>query len=306
MSHFVVYVFGPDHENQLAPFHEFECTGIDDKYVVDVDVTQEYREGYDRRNGTEEDMSGVDWLESDGKKAWIQDTPRTNEHKFGYAEFDTAGDLVRVIRRTNPNKKWDWYVVGGRWSSSLRLKPNADGKLGDRSWTNKSDPSKHGYCDVARLGDIDLDAERDVAAREGEKYHDRWTTIIAGHPRPRSWTEIREEHPEDIDKAREIYRTQPAICASQRPEHRDFIPFSACAVEYFGFDRAAFVERCRQKVMVPYAFVHEGRWYGKGEMGWFGCSHDEKGTDEDWNRFFSDYIAKLDPDTLVTVVDCHI
>ena len=33
MSHFVVYVLGEDVETQLAPYHEFECTGDDNQYV---------------------------------------------------------------------------------------------------------------------------------------------------------------------------------------------------------------------------------------------------------------------------------
>lgn len=43
MSHFTVLVIGDDFEKQLAPYHEFECTGIDDEYVQDVDKTEEAR-----------------------------------------------------------------------------------------------------------------------------------------------------------------------------------------------------------------------------------------------------------------------
>jgi hypothetical protein len=32
MSHFTVMVIGNDVDEQLAPFHEFECTGQDDQY----------------------------------------------------------------------------------------------------------------------------------------------------------------------------------------------------------------------------------------------------------------------------------
>ena len=37
MSHFSVMVIGGNVEEQLQPYHEFECTGINDQYVVDVD-----------------------------------------------------------------------------------------------------------------------------------------------------------------------------------------------------------------------------------------------------------------------------
>lgn len=46
MSHFTCLVIGPDPERQLAGFHEFECTGIDEDFVLDLDVTEEYRAGW--------------------------------------------------------------------------------------------------------------------------------------------------------------------------------------------------------------------------------------------------------------------
>lgn len=45
MSHFSVMVIGENPEAQLAPFHEFECTGVD-KFIVNVDKLQEAREAY--------------------------------------------------------------------------------------------------------------------------------------------------------------------------------------------------------------------------------------------------------------------
>jgi len=47
MSHFAVLLVLPSYStddliaNTLQPFHEYECTGVDDQYVVDVDVTEE-------------------------------------------------------------------------------------------------------------------------------------------------------------------------------------------------------------------------------------------------------------------------
>jgi hypothetical protein len=43
MSHFVVLVIGEDPTAQLAPFHEFECTGQDDQFVQTLDRTEEVR-----------------------------------------------------------------------------------------------------------------------------------------------------------------------------------------------------------------------------------------------------------------------
>ena len=46
MSHFLTLVIGPNPEDQLQPFHEFECTGTVDQYVQSIDVTEENLQGY--------------------------------------------------------------------------------------------------------------------------------------------------------------------------------------------------------------------------------------------------------------------
>ena len=45
MSHFSVLVVG-DVDYNMAPFHEFECDGIDDEFIQDLDVTEEAKSGY--------------------------------------------------------------------------------------------------------------------------------------------------------------------------------------------------------------------------------------------------------------------
>jgi hypothetical protein len=52
MSHFSVLVIGPDPEGQLAPYHEFECTGRVDEYVKSVDQLEEARTAYAKATST--------------------------------------------------------------------------------------------------------------------------------------------------------------------------------------------------------------------------------------------------------------
>ena len=40
-------VVGDNHEKQLQPFHEFECTGTNDEFVQNVDLTDELRKKYE-------------------------------------------------------------------------------------------------------------------------------------------------------------------------------------------------------------------------------------------------------------------
>lgn len=53
-----------------------------------------------------------------------------------------------------------------------------------------------------------------------------------------------------------------------------------------------------------YAYIHENEWHARGEMGWWGCSHD-KMTKSEWKKEFTKFISTLDPETRITFVDCH-
>lgn len=50
----------------------------------------------------------------------------------------------------NPNSKWDWYQLGGRWSGFFKLKAGKEGICGELA-----EPAKEGTCDQALKGDIE-------------------------------------------------------------------------------------------------------------------------------------------------------
>lgn len=58
MSHFSVIVVTdefPTYEllsDLMQPFHEFECTGVDDQYVQDIDITEDCRKEFEERKYT--------------------------------------------------------------------------------------------------------------------------------------------------------------------------------------------------------------------------------------------------------------
>ncbi|NTF17986.1 hypothetical protein G6L37_06185 [Agrobacterium rubi] len=45
-------------------------------------------------------------------------------HKYGWVSVDDDGKIVNVTKRTNPNGKWDYWTLGGRYAG--RLKPGYD------------------------------------------------------------------------------------------------------------------------------------------------------------------------------------
>lgn len=50
-------------------------------------------------------------------------------------------------------EKWDWYVLGGRWTGTFKLKEDAEGKLGRPGVMNE--PAEKGSVDSALKKDID-------------------------------------------------------------------------------------------------------------------------------------------------------
>jgi hypothetical protein len=54
-----------------------------------------------------------------------------DDHKYGYTLVDENGEVTATIDRTNPNAKWDWYQVGGRWNGYFKLKDGTLGLLGE-------------------------------------------------------------------------------------------------------------------------------------------------------------------------------
>lgn len=342
MSHFSVLVIGPDHEAQLAPYHEYECTGRDDEYVIDVDVTDKVAEEFDKSVKAVKLADGA-WLSrwddrlytkqpSDemgrrlGRKAFdlplgaVEIELSGNDARgvgLGYATMDDAargyyGSDVRIrdgqyFNHTNPNKRWDWYQVGGRWTGSLLLLPKARGIVG-RPGLMTSDAAP-GYADQAMKGDIDFTQMRnDAEVKARVLWED--TRRITGGSAWETWddTLIRFCGPEEkrdrskIDLAREEYHSQPALELLKASGKE---VYSWEVDDHLTLDMDKYLERGRQRACAHFAFVRDGKWTERGKMGWFGMSSDEV-SDGQWLRMFNDMLDEIPDDTLLTVVDCHI
>src|SRR5271156_101949 len=92
MSHYGVLVIGNDIEAQLAPYHEFECTGLDNQYVQEIDQTEgaleEYKEDTTTRyRDSEGNLHSPYTEEGDyNQMFWRELTPEENM-KWGKQDF---------------------------------------------------------------------------------------------------------------------------------------------------------------------------------------------------------------------------
>lgn len=297
MSHYSVLVVGNDIEKALQPFHEYECTGIEDEYVVDVDKTDEVNEWIDRdifvgkRKPKEDGSSQRDELDYE----YYEDSARENlesYEKITRREFfeKTGKDLQeeidswfnyekrdgRYFNKTNPNAKWDWWQIGGRYSGKLKLKDGAEGLKGSPSWIFQGeDPVKAGFCDSALFKDVD-------------------------------WEDMRKKR---IDQANTNYDAFEKVLAED-PEKAKNMAYWDWGIENTG-DRENWIPQTREEYMkgfdgpFSFAILKDGKWFEKGEMGWFASVSNELDQD-DFNSQYKRILESIKPDERVTIVDCHI
>lgn len=342
MSHFCVFVIGEGVASILQPFHEFECTDIDDQYIVDKDVTEDARTAYaEAKEVRLRDPEGalhcpydkagehlpqfaqevqdalfpkltrkalfvpegwerveVPVADSTSFAAFVkayfryetlsQGAPRTERHRFGYCELSPEGEVVRVVTRTNPNAKWDWWTVGGRYEGRLILR------------------SPGAAVNSARKGDIDWLAMRQASVNARLPSYDKFHSVLRGRPMHEHWDAVRERMVEKegktIDAARDYYHAQPLVQELMAAEALNAWDASWQEREY-SLSRDEFAQRAADAGIAPFAIVSEDGWQERGDMGWWGVVTDERA---DWDRRAAQLLEALPDTARITVVDCHI
>jgi len=214
-------------------------------------------------------------------------------HKYGWVEIDADGEVVAVMGRDNPNHKWDWYLLGGRWTGFFPLKSHTSGSRGKPGLMTKHAPT--GTADQCLWGDVDVDKARTKAEKEARAAFGKWRLVFEEHGRPISWSEAIDRHDKDYTAAREFYRAQPAITNRKHGMR--------CPVDVFGFDEAAYVAKRRDAALSPFAVVRDGKWFAKGDMGWWAAVSNDKGAA--WDVQLAEMFSTLGPDTMVSLYDCH-
>lgn len=286
MSHFSVAVFtkpnGKTVDQLLAPYYE----GIEMKPYIK----------YTRQQAIDAMRKEIrEYMESDMYNRYLEDPEKYKEdcseahfkhistyHKrlnwtdeqcyekqklwFDEDMIDEEGNLLSTY---NPNSKWDWYSIGGRFPGKLKANK---GKHGEGS-AFRSNPKVNGEFDSARVGDIDFSMDMDSY----NKAIRWWEVVIDKCP-------LKEgENEEDFDTFynenyfKEYYRdkeTYAKICAS-----------------------------CN-----TYAVIDpDGKWHEKGEMLYFGISTETADESLDWDLHYKErFLDTADPDWTLTIVDCHI
>lgn len=383
MSHFTVLVIGKDWEKQLEPFWELDLSedeAINDKRAVFVDTSDSYKQEYE--NGSTEKVEMPDgrllfpWDDEfriPGKFGIGTHTHKVPEnlktrnvpHKEAYPTFENFVEkwYGRDIRKNgkygyymNPNAKWDWYLMGGRWTGFFKLKNNKlvidnsdyiselsekynvpKEKLIELEEVLRENPSKVydlripdsysiqkdleeriklkyenatvgspglmtklpelGWVDQAIKKDIDFETMKNDEVSKHEKEYDKFHEVLKGRELP-MLDNLFIKNNSDRQKTITEYNDHEVI-KDLRKNHFHY--------DYEGFikPKEDYLEEIRNSAITTCAVIKDGKWYERGEMGWWGISTNEKDED-DWNKEFNELINSLPDDTLLTLVDCHI
>lgn len=284
MSHFTVLVVTRDQEPEtlkkaLHPFHEYECTG-DLAFTEWVDATEEVESGW------------ANLSDEDKEKDYGSSISQYAEDYYGYDTINEEGKK-KFGRITNPNRKWDWWMIGGRWEGSL------------------TDINGH-VLDSCRFGDLDLELMKSRRVADRREVVDRAAKDLGFSTE--KFTEIWDRHKPTFDRLTAEWN------GDRNGRRWDFFAENLSEEDYdlwqrifdswrgiSGDERCSNIKEYVENVepLSTFAILDlEGNWHEKGSMGWWGMVIDEQ---EDWGKVtFKDLLSKIEPDHFVTVVDCHI
>ena len=256
----------------------------------------------------------------------LKDTYATFEEYMedycGYSERDP--ETGKYGRWENPNRKWDWWEIGGRWAGHLLIKPEFQHLYADKNpnfswgWDEKAKEKRLKECrvDSAKKNHVDWATMMKIAGEEaGKKYDFVFKNILKDIPPNEIWENYSATAKDDED-FRDKYWAQPRCQAwkeyekkcfdarKKNPEQEEYIRLGFSeSPDDFLCTREQYVREAERNAISTFAYLRGGKWAEKGEMGWFANVSNEK---DSWPEIFYNLLQDVPGDEYVTILDCHI
>ena len=222
-------------------------------------------------------------------------------------EVDEDGRGYRVTTY-NPDSKWDYWRIGGRWGGSFPFDPDFASEVltPERGW-DSPDKLKLLSCDGGPKRALDLGKMRDDAAEEARETYRAYHALTGHLPEALPWQvfadNVSEGNGYTIEQAREEYHKQPRV---QALRGTDFQWREDCIKE-FGVSEDTYAEKARAGAVPGFAVVTtDGRWMAPGSMGWFAVTDATDGSRIQYLEAANAYIESLPDDAWLVTVDMHI
>ena len=188
----------------------------------------------------------------------------------------------------NPNAKWDWWQIGGRFSRNFLVKENLEDCIisYDRS-SGEPDgaPKGYKYVDAARKKDICWDLMKQLTVEEVEKGYEKCVAAFASND------------PTGFGPLTKIVEDGIASWGSM-------IYLKGETLDEFKARKGA-TDMDQYMISSFAAIDRNGDWLGSGDMGWFGISTNDK-EERAWNDELQTLMNEAQDDDFLVVVDCHI
>jgi len=341
----------------LRPWHDCESAECSE-HLRDVDITAQIIERWNSQvqvvrhaNGAFEDPQSMEfYVDAAGRPLWSGDAgpPRRfvlpdgaslvwitrrewNEAQGkdldDYAEACHAEEKTpddRYLRRMNPDMKWDWWVLGGRFSGMLIPRAGADTRTGEPgvNGTTYVD-SMLGHArllrdrrrsllvqfgtgvDAVRKSDLNIEAmrQREIALRS-----DTWSWCVEAASThrlvddPVALDRIRTDFGRAHARLKQMRFDQPLIDylpPAPDPYGADLLPYRGIFLEsgiYLGPRNITdWIEATPP--FLTWSIVKDGSWHEVGAG-----FEDE----ETWQRQFRGIFEQIPPDHWLAIVDCHL
>lgn len=304
MSHYTVLVaIDPndpkrcDIETALAPFDE----------DTEVEPYRQYETG--------EPVNHWSWEktpDSPAEPTWAQVAEAYNA-EYGDDPMHVDDDGRAYTMSTySPMSRWDWWIVGGRWTGWFQVRPEwighgdvINGTPGTMTEPN-TDPDR---CDGGPKRVLDFARTRDWAQVDEAERYAKFQKLIEGTPDALPWSSFIARHEADeggysIDRARREFHTQPRV---QVLKGTDFDWSTSESIERFQRPREEALARAAARAVPGYALLTlDGQWKEPGKMGWFGMSTDTPESADAYYAWANEYVDSLGDETLLVLVDVHI
>lgn len=330
MSHYSVLVAAKDEDElfeKLIPYYEYGCdkeldTELEKRGLLEfVDMQPEYRERWETDsselvkmldgrllypfddefripgsfgtsfggpNGSSSHKvpEGLERVEVPHKELY----PTFDQYMEQYAGYTWHDDKQTWGYYKNPNAKWDWYVIGGRWEGYLKLKHGHTANtafVGQVNWNAMLEEKVEKIMDTYYQYRTALDEARQTddseKRAEAEK---RWTDNEYCRQAFKSVEDYALSY-----KASDILMKERIFLDDTWQETAD--KFYKSEEEYLAMFSG---------IGLTWAFI-DTCWHEKAEMGWWGCSNNPQDT---YPTDFWTFVNGLAPEQRIYVVDCHI
>jgi hypothetical protein len=210
----------------------------------------------------------------------------------------------------NPNGKWDWWVIGGRWCGQLIRKERGVADVGEPSLITQLSGQEttlgDRQCDIVRVEDYDYE-EADRATES------KIDNFINGYELSKTGNNDSLFEPHGTLMALGLrVCTQPRRIKLNENGEEVLDSAGKTVFEAAEFYDAPFTpDDLRTKYRWyweprTYAVLNENGWHAAGEMGWFGCSSDTPESKAAFCRSYRQrFIEGGNPKDVLVMVDCH-